>query len=246
MREPRTKTLPRPTPAPPAEPLPLPPLEPGDRLARAEFERRYEAMPLLKKAELIEGRVYLPSPVKPKTHGRPHALILIWLGAFLEATLGVVIYDNTTLRLDDDNEPQPDAILAIDPEFGGGCVLDGDEFLSGPPELVVEVAGTSAAYDMHEKLRTYERHGVQEYLVWRVRDRQVSWFKLVDGVYMPLMPDSQGLLHSEVFPGLVLDVEALIAGDIRRVLLRQRRAFRTSAYRRFAAELKSRQAETRS
>ena len=29
-----------------------------------EFERRYEAMPEVKKAELIEGEVYMPSPVR--------------------------------------------------------------------------------------------------------------------------------------------------------------------------------------
>ena len=40
------------------------PLENGDRLTRAEFERRYAAMPRLKKAELIEGIVYVPSPVR--------------------------------------------------------------------------------------------------------------------------------------------------------------------------------------
>ena len=51
----------------------VPPLEPGDRLSRAEFERRYEAMPELKKAELIEGVVYMPSPVRLRRHGRPHA-----------------------------------------------------------------------------------------------------------------------------------------------------------------------------
>src|SRR5439155_21714473 len=121
----RTRTLARPAAPTEAEP-PLYPLEPGDRLTRAEFERRYEAMPHLKKAELIEGRVYMPSPVKPKTHGGPQALIMAWLGVFWEATLGVLLYDNTSLRLDDDNEPQPDAILALAPEFGGRCTLDAD------------------------------------------------------------------------------------------------------------------------
>ena len=39
------------------------PLEHGDHLTREEFERRYEAMPHVRKAELIEGVVYMPSPV---------------------------------------------------------------------------------------------------------------------------------------------------------------------------------------
>ena len=55
----------------------VPPLENGDRLTRDEFERRYEAMPHLKKAELIEGVVYVPSPVRYRHHGAPLSLIHI-------------------------------------------------------------------------------------------------------------------------------------------------------------------------
>jgi len=49
------------------------PLEPGDHLTREEFERRYDATPGLKKAELIEGVVdwfalegtqYVPVPAE--------------------------------------------------------------------------------------------------------------------------------------------------------------------------------------
>ena len=51
----------------------IPPLENGDRLSLAEFERRYENMPSLKKAELIKGVVLMGSPVRFVQHGRPHA-----------------------------------------------------------------------------------------------------------------------------------------------------------------------------
>lgn len=94
-------------------PLTIPPLENGDKLTRAEFERRYEAMPQVKKTELIEGVVYMASPVRAKSHGKPHAQIMTWLGTYEAATPGVEALDNTTLRLDTDNEPQPDAILRI-------------------------------------------------------------------------------------------------------------------------------------
>src|SRR5437588_797855 len=97
----------------------IPPLEPGDRLTRDEFERRYEAMPELKKAELIEGVVYMPSPVRAYRHGMPHADVITWLGNYRAGTAGVVIGDNTTARLDLDNEPQPDAMLFIEPSRGG-------------------------------------------------------------------------------------------------------------------------------
>jgi hypothetical protein len=42
----------------------LPPLENGDRLTRPEFERRYAAAPHITKAELIEGIVYVASPLR--------------------------------------------------------------------------------------------------------------------------------------------------------------------------------------
>src|SRR3954468_17865156 len=91
------------------------PLENGDRLSRDEFERRYEAMPGLKKAELIEGVVYMPSPVRIRRHARPHSHVITWMGIYEAATPGVIIGDNATARLDQDNEPQPDGLLMIDP-----------------------------------------------------------------------------------------------------------------------------------
>src|SRR3954464_1480169 len=90
---------------------PIPPLENGDRLTRAEFERRYAAMPQVKKAELIEGVVYMPSPVRVRRHAEPHAELIGWLYYYKAATPGVAIADNATVRLDLDNEPQPDVFL---------------------------------------------------------------------------------------------------------------------------------------
>src|SRR5437016_13489156 len=104
---------------PPAPDDGIPPLETGDRLSRAEFERRYEAMPTLKKAELIEGVVYVPSPVRLRQHGRPQAYLIHWLVSYEIATEGVIIADNTSVRLDLVNEPQPDAVLLIAPAKGG-------------------------------------------------------------------------------------------------------------------------------
>jgi Uma2 family endonuclease len=154
-----------------AAPATVPPLESGDHLSRAEFERRYAAMPELKKAELIEGVVYVGSPVRV-THGEPHGLVMTWLGFFCAATPGVRFADNTTVRLDLDNEPQPDALLRIEPEAGGRAQVDPDGYLDGPPELVVEVAASSASIDRHEKLRAYRRNGVQEYIIWQVLNRR--------------------------------------------------------------------------
>jgi hypothetical protein len=89
----------------------IPPLVPGDYLTRPEFERRYLAQPAIKKAELIEGIVYMPSPVRANTHGDPHFVVIGWLAQYQAATPGVRGSDNATLRLDLRNEPQPDVIL---------------------------------------------------------------------------------------------------------------------------------------
>src|SRR6266536_1100721 len=137
-----------------AQDVELPPLESGDRLTRQEFERRYSARPDLKKTELIEGVVYVPSPVRI-THGRPHGQIMAWLGAYCAATPGVDMADNTTVRLDLDNEPQPDALLRLEPEAGGHSRIDEDDYIEGAPELIIEVAASSAAYDLHDKQHAY-------------------------------------------------------------------------------------------
>jgi len=196
----------------------LPPLETGDHLSRAEFERRYEASPDVKKAELIEGVVYMATPVRAQQHGRPHSDIMGWLSLYRAPTPGIMSLDNTTVRLDNDNEPQPDALLRLDTTLGGQSRIAEDDYLEGPPELIVEIAASSAAYDLHSKRRVYQRSGVQEYLVVQMYEQWVDWFVLRDGVYEPLKADEAGILRSEVFPGLWLDVEALLTGDLAAVL----------------------------
>jgi Uma2 family endonuclease len=197
---------------------PIPPLEPGDRLSRDEFERRYVAMPLLKKAELIEGVVYMPSPVRLRRHGQPHFRLVGWLATYEAGTPGVVGGDNGTARLDMANEPQPDALLLIDPACGGQARISADDYIELAPEWVGEIAASSASYDLHTKLEVYRRNGVREYVVWRVLDGQLDWFVLRSDQYERLTPDGEGILRSEVFPGLWLDAAALIRGDMPRVL----------------------------
>ncbi len=220
----------------PAETLPL---ENGDRLTRREFERRYAARPDLKKAELIEGVVHMPSPVRAVGHSRPHATILWWLGTYGAATPGVWTDDNVTVRLDLDNDVQPDAMLSIDPDAGGRSRLSDDDYVEGAPELIVEIAASSAAIDLHDKLRAYRRNGVQEYVVWRVLERQIDWFVLCDDEYRPLSPGVAGILESRVFPGLRLAVGALLQGGMARVLSELQNGVRTPEHAAFVERLQS-------
>ena len=215
----------------------IPPLENGDTLTRAEFERRYEAMPHLKKAELIERVVYMPSPVRQSQHGEPHAHLIIWLGHYLVGTPGVTVGDNSTVRLDLDNEPQPDALLLIDPTCGGQARFSSDDYIEGSPELVAEVASSSVSYDLHAKLHVYRRNGVREYLVWRVLEQAIDWFVLRAGQYERLPIDANGWLRSAVFPGLWLDPAALVRGDLATVLAMVQQGLGSPEHATFVARL---------
>jgi Uma2 family endonuclease len=208
----------------------LPILESGDRLTRQEFERRYQAMPQIKKAELIEGVVYLASPVRANRHGRPHSQIVGWLLVYEAATPGVYLADNTTVRLDADNEPQPDALLRIEPEVGGTSRISEDDYVEGTPELVAEIAASSASYDLNDKLNAYRRNGVKEYIVWQMYENCLNWFSLQEGRYVPLQPDEAGVIRSSIFPGLWLAVNALQEGDLAQVLAVLQQGLQTAGF----------------
>jgi Uma2 family endonuclease len=221
----------------------IPELRAGDRLSRAEFERRYSAMPNVKKAELIEGVVYMPSPVSSVEHGNPHFDLVTFLGFYRVATPGIEGSDNATVRLDGENEPQPDAYLRIVPQFGGQTRDDG-KYVAGAPELVAEIAASSVSYDLHDKLRSYQRNGVREYLVWRVWDSAIDWFVLRDGRFERMSPVDSGHYQSAVFPGLWLDLDALLRGDVLRVLTVLQQGIVSPEHATFVAQLQSAQAKS--
>jgi Uma2 family endonuclease len=216
-----------------------PPLEAGDRLSRAEFERRYKAMPELKRAELIEGVVYVPSPVRLRRHGQPHVHLVTWLGIYEGATPGIIAADNASTRLDLDNEPQPDAVLLIEPDHGGQARIAADDYVEGAPELIAEVASSSASYDLNSKLHVYRRNGVKEYIVCRVLDQEVDWFVLSDGENVCLPVDDAGLYRSGVFPGLWLGPAALVRRDTPSVQMTLQRGLASQEQTDFVAGLKT-------
>ena len=195
-----------------------PPLNPGDHLSREEFHRRYAAHPEIKKAELIEGVVYMPSPTRFTKHGEPHGWIIGWLVAYAAATPAVRLGNNVNVRLDLENEVQPDAFLVIEPARGGKVEIAPDDYLEGAPELIVEIAASSVANDLYTKKRVYQRSGVPEYLVCQTYEKRVDWFVLRDGLYASLAPDENGVIKSQVFPGLWLNVNTFWEGDLAALL----------------------------
>lgn len=194
-------------------------LEPGDHLTREEFHRRYCARPDIKKAELIDGVVYVPSPLRYDRHAQPHFVVVSWLGMYVALHPGVQPGgDNGTVFLEGGHEVQPDAFL-LRPEPGGAFMRE-DGYIVGAPQLIVEVAASSASYDLHEKKDAYRRNGVGEYVVWRVLDEAIDWFRLVDDQYVLIEQDAGGMVESEQFPGLRLHVPSMLAGDLPALLAR--------------------------
>jgi hypothetical protein len=195
--------------------VPLPPLVEGQWLDQPTFHARYEAMPPGTRAELINGVVYMPSPVGLE-HGVAHAPVIVWLCYYAEQTPGLQVGDNATAILGWKSEPQPDALLRILPEFGGRTRVQ-KKMLHGSPELVVEVSHATRYVDLGPKLEDYQRAGVLEYVVRALEPDEVFWFVREGGSLVERALGEDGLYRSVNFPGLWLDPQALVRGDGRRL-----------------------------
>ncbi|HEX2747136.1 MAG TPA: Uma2 family endonuclease [Verrucomicrobiales bacterium] len=215
------------------------PLENGDRLSAVEFLRRFQAMPLVKKAELVDGTVHMPSPVSLTQHALPDIILQTWLGTYMASTPEVTGGANATVRLNSQDIPQPDSLMMIRPEYGGAARIGDDGFIEGPPELVVEIAGSSASIDLGAKLQIYHRAGVREYLVWITGEPRVEWRTWNDdsGEYDFLAAGTEGVAQSRVFPGLWLDVAALLDHDASRLLAKLQRGIASAAHKTFRKRL---------
>lgn len=190
-----------------AAPILPPLLHEGDRLNARDFLRRWEAMPDLHRAELIDGTVYMASPVYDD-HGGVHLAIGAWVWNYHDATPGLGCGSETTWKMGARDVPQPDVYLRILPEFGGQSSNEG-RLVAGAPELIVEVTGSSTSRDLGVKRALYERVGVCEYITVQLYPRVITWRHLVGGRYADLAPGADGLLRSHTFPGLWLDPAAV-------------------------------------
>ena len=216
----------------------VPTLLNGDHLTVPEFERRYEAMPGDRKAELIEGMVIM-SPPTSDTHGEAQTQLTQHLLRYSLATPGVAFRSNTSVRLDGRNEYQPDIFLRIERGKLARTKIAPDGLIEGGPEFVAEIAVSSAAYDLHEKKSVYQRSLVPEYFVWQVMDSQIHWFALEQGKYVKLKPQSDGAMHSQIFPGLWLATRALLDGDEVKVSRTLEKGFKSAEHAAFVKKLAS-------
>ncbi len=190
----------------------IPALRTGDRLSRQEFLRIWDGLPWLKNAELIDGVVYVASPVS-RSHWNLDIRLIGVLRQYAIHTPGCEAGNNGTwLMLD--SAPQPDAFLRISPSRGGQSRDDDERYPSGAPELAAEVCITSTEIDFGHKLALYQRSGVREYITVEQLPARLMWRSLQpDGSYAPLEPDADGVLRSRVFPGLWLDLQAFWSND---------------------------------
>jgi len=216
----------------------IPPLENGDQLTLHEFMRRYEAMPELNRAELIEGIVFMGAAVRQTFHGRPHG----WLSNIVSTygmQTGLDFGDNTTVKLDPKNAPQPDLCMHLPPELGGASKIDDNGYIEGPPDFIAEIAASSASIDLHSKFKAYQKNGVREYVVWRVIDEVVDWFVLENNQFQPLNADESGIYRSRAFPGLWLNVPSLLRRDAEQLWATLDSGMATAEYREFADRVKA-------
>jgi hypothetical protein len=220
------------------------PLQNGDNLSSREFLRRYESMPELKKAELINGIVFMGSPVS-RSHAKPDGLVHLIFGTYAARTIGVEFVPNITILLDSENTIQPDASLRVLPECGGRSRSE-DDLIAGPPELLCEIAASSASIDLHHKFRVYQRNGVQEYIVWVVAEQEIRWFILEDDRYIQQSPDSRGHLSSRVFPGLLLSTKDLLSMDGAAALAALEESLKSPAHASFLQKLQAASAKSKS
>lgn len=198
---------------------PVPPLVNGDSLDAEEFLRRYEAAPDIKKAELIDGVVFImASPLRAEKHGDQDNLMQGVLWTYSMATPGVRASSNATTRLGPKDIPQPDISLRYTPERSGREQFDSKGYLKFPPELIVEIAATSTSIDLNRKRESYRRRGVLEYIAWCTEEPGFYWWVLERGQYQLLRPGADGILRSKAFPGFWLDPQAILNDDRGRVM----------------------------
>jgi hypothetical protein len=238
-------------PKPNGKPEAIPPLHDGDRVDVDEFLRRYAADKTVFSAELLQGIVHITRrrftqdgkemivpPISAEEHAVPDNHLQGIFFVYAAQTPGIASSSSVTTILPSQTTGlEPDAMLRVLPANGGASTIGADKFVHGTPELLAEISFTSGARDFGKKFDTYQAEGVPEYLVWRTEEQEVHWFALKRKKYVALKPHTDGTLRSEQFPGLWLDVTALLAGDMAKVLATLQRGIASPEHAAFVAKL---------
>jgi Uma2 family endonuclease len=207
----------------------------GDRMTQPEFHRRYEHYPEDVKFELIGGIVYTASPLR-LPHSDDQEELGFLLGLYRRATPGTQVLHGATTILGPESEPQPDLGLRIRPEYGGQTNDTEKKYVAGPPELLIEIAYSTRAPDMHAKKRDYRLAGVREYIVVCVEERELHWFRFPSG---RIRPGADGICRSRIFPGFWIDEVALLARESSRLAEVLNQGLASPAHAAFVEQLRA-------
>jgi len=221
------------------------PFEDGDVMDQPTFHKLYEAAPQHFRAELIGGVVHLPSPVGMR-HGKPHSILGAWLAFYSAESIGTESFIDITAIIGGDSEPQPDVSLIISPEAGGQTKVSEDDYLTGSPELAVEISHTTTLVDLHAKKQMYEKYGVREYIVVETKRRAIHWFIRRDSKFVAIKPGADGLFKSRVFPGLWLEPGAVFEQSAKKLLSVLEAGLATPEHAKFTAKLSAKLAKRKS
>jgi hypothetical protein len=211
-------------------------LENGERLTQREFHRRYQHYPEHVKFELVGGTVYMASPAR-FDHGDFDGELAFVLRTYKAATPGVRVAGKVTVILGPDDEPQPDQVALIMPEFGGQCTIDRRGYCRGAPEFVSEVAWSERSLEVSEKRDRYERAGVSEYFVFVIETGEVRWHDFDQG--REIAPGRNGVGRSNVLPGLWIDIPALRDRDTARLTSAVEKGLASPEHARFVRRLRA-------
>ena len=220
----------------------LPPLMNGDHLDQKTFHERYEAMPNVR-AELIGGIVYIMSSPQKIRHGYHHRKLGRLTDDYVEETPGIEGCLNSTSILGPNAEPQSDACLFILPECGGQTTADDQGYIAGASEWIGEISDSTESIDLNRKKLDYEKSGVREYMVAALRSNEVFWFSRRRGKFKPLLPGTDGIIRSEVFPGFWLDADAFLKRDGKRLLAALHQGLASPEHAAFVAKLAGKRKE---
>jgi Uma2 family endonuclease len=211
-------------------------LESGDVMDQPTFHEIYSHMPENFRAELIDGVVYVASPLK-RPHSRSSFLLISVLGQYEAQTPGVSGEECVTVILSDHAEVQPDILLRIEETFGGESYFTEDEFLTGAPELVIEVSQSSRSIDLNHKRKLYRENGIIEYLVIDLQKDTIRWFDLQLNQELQTEPD--GIYRIRTFPGLWIDSSAVFDQNLARLITTLNLGLSSQEHAEFVSRLES-------
>ena len=177
------------------------------KLTLADFEILHEAGALDRygKVELIEGALLTMSPQQRAHSFAKNELTYRLRRALEQMGSHLLSQSEPTLAITEFNAPEPDIVLTSAAKGDGYIPLDS-------VSLVIEIAHTSARFDLGPKALLYAEHGIPEYWVVELRKKRIRqfWSPSETGYSERRSVDIGDPLESATMPELAVDTGGLI------------------------------------